>query len=81
MKKNWFIAIPIVTKCFNLYISPSSSSPQLFRNIEEFGAKKYYTDDQTVTTIHVLVAKKEIFLVYFSFGQVAAKRHSSETTW
>ena len=49
----------------------SSSSPQLYRNIGEFGAKKYF---------RLFAAIKEIFLVYSSSGLVAAKGNSSETT-
>ena len=47
--------------------SPSSSSPRPFRNIGEFGAKKYYTDHRTANTIQLFVVVKGSFSVPFFF--------------
>ena len=49
------------------FFSPSSSSPGLFQKIEEFGAKKKFTDHQTATTIQIFVAIKGNFsgLIFF----------------
>ena len=51
-------------------VSPSTA--ELFRNIEEFGAKKNFEDHPTGNTIQLLVLQKEIFLVY-SFSEQAVE--------
>ena len=62
-----------------LPFSPSSSSPQLFRNIGEFGAKNILQTLKQLVQFGYLLLKKKIFLVYCSSEQVAAKGHSSQT--
>ena len=45
----------------------ASSSPQLFQNKLEFGAKKYFTGHQTANTIPLFVAIKGNFSGLFFF--------------
>ena len=50
------ICVKRITLCNCLCSSSSPSShfsASLLRNIEEFGAKKYFTDHRTTSTIHV----------------------------
>ena len=55
--------------------SPSSSSlPQLFWNIWEFGAKKYFTDSRTASTIQLFVAIKGNCAALFFFWTSCSER-------
>ena len=53
--------------------SSSSSSPQLLRNIGEFGAKKYFTYHQRANTTQLFVAIKGIFSGLFFFRRCRSK--------
>ena len=50
-----------------LLFSPSSSSPKPFQNIGEFGAKNYFVDHETTSTIQLFVATKGNFSGLFFF--------------
>ena len=53
------------------FSSSSSSSPQLFQNIEGFGAKKYFAGHQTTDAVQLIITIKTNFSGLFS-EQVAA---------
>ena len=57
---NTFLRLLEKQNALHLELSPFSSSPQLFQNIGEFGAKNYFTDLWTAT-IHSFVAVKGNF--------------------
>ena len=67
-------------KALWLSFSSSSSSPQLFQNIEGFGAKKYFAGHQTTDAVQLIITIKTNFSGLFS-EQVAAKRNFPENTW
>ena len=70
-KLNWAYCV-CKSKVFCICrLSLSSSSPLLFRNMEEFGAKTYFTEHRTVDTIQLFVA-----LVCSFCEQVAVKENS-----
>ena len=52
---------------FIAFSPTSSSSPRLFRNVEEFGVKKYFTYHRTVNKILLYVAIKGNFSGLFFF--------------
>ena len=54
-------------------------SPRLFRNIREFGAKKYFTDHWAANIIKLFVAINRNFSGKFFFW--TAKRNFPETFW
>ena len=55
--------------------------PSLFRNIGEFGAKTYFTDDRKTNTIPLVVVIKENFLAYSFSEEVTPKGNPPETSW
>ena len=74
----------LLEKCnaLRLPFSPSSLSPQIFWDIGEFGAEKYFTDHQSPDTIQLFIAIKGNIssLFYCSSEQVAVKENTPETT-
>ena len=62
---NKFIAFACKAYALELPFCPSSA--QLFRNIVEFGARKYFADYQTANTIQLFVTilYKGIYLFFF----------------
>ena len=53
-----FLRLLEMLNALHLRFSPSSSCPQLFRNIKKIGAKKYFTDHRAANIIQLFVAIK-----------------------
>ena len=64
------------TLCISLF-SPSSSSRRLFRNIGEFGAKKYFSDHRTSNATQLFVAIKGNFFSSILFLNKSQRSGSS----
>ena len=65
----------------NVFQLPVSLSfAELFWNIWEVGAKKYFIDNQTANTIQLFVAIKGHCSGLFYFCGVAAKKNSPDST-
>ena len=67
------IYVSVLNYALELPFSPPFSSPQLFQNIGEFGAKKYFADRRTANTIQLFVAINISFSGLFFFWTSRSK--------